>query len=227
MSDTEAEAETQQIKPVDAEDKRKVVIVLESACLETVKTKKGYVLLNSDDHKSIHKKMGKDPATSRPDITHQMLLTLLDSPLNKKGYLQVYIRTEKNVLIEVNPKIRIPRTYKRFAGLMVQLLHKLKIRSAEGSQTLMKVIKNPVTSHLPIGARRIGTSVTGALVDPIDLVSALPDNEPIVFVFGAIAHGHINLDYVEETVSFSKYPLSGSVAVGKLMNAFEHCWDIL
>lgn len=31
----------------------------------------------------------------------QMLLTLLDSPLNKAGKLQVYIHTEKNVLIEV------------------------------------------------------------------------------------------------------------------------------
>jgi hypothetical protein len=43
---------------------------------------------------------------------------LLDSPLNRAGLLQVYIKTEKNVLIEVNPQIRIPRTFKRFAGLM-------------------------------------------------------------------------------------------------------------
>ena len=61
-----------------------------------------------------------------------MLLTLLDSPLNKAGKLQVYIHTEKNVLIEVSPSIRIPRTFKRFAGLMVQLLHKLKIRAVDG-----------------------------------------------------------------------------------------------
>lgn len=43
---------------------------------------------------------------------------LLDSPLNRAGLLQVYIHTEKNVLIEVNPQTRIPRTYSRFAGLM-------------------------------------------------------------------------------------------------------------
>jgi hypothetical protein len=42
------------------------------------------------------------------------------------------------VLIEVNPKVRIPRTYKRFSGLMVQLLHKLKIRSATNSEVLLK-----------------------------------------------------------------------------------------
>ena len=46
---------------------------------------------------------------------------LLDSPLNRAGLLQVYIHTDKNVLIEVNPQTRIPRTYKRFAGLMGRL----------------------------------------------------------------------------------------------------------
>lgn len=54
----------------------------------------------------------------RPDITHQSLLMLFDSPLNRAGLLQVYIHTNKNVLIEVNPQTRIPRTFKRFGGLM-------------------------------------------------------------------------------------------------------------
>jgi len=45
-------------------------------------------------------------------------MTLLDSPLNKAGRLQVYVHTAKNVLIEFDPRVRIPRTYKRFAGLM-------------------------------------------------------------------------------------------------------------
>lgn len=43
---------------------------------------------------------------------------LFDSPLNRAGLLQVYIHTEKNVLIEINPQTRIPRTFKRFGGLM-------------------------------------------------------------------------------------------------------------
>lgn len=44
------------------------------------------------------------------------------SRLQQKNYLfQVYIHTEKNVLIEINPQTRIPRTFKRFAGLMGKL----------------------------------------------------------------------------------------------------------
>ena len=81
----------------------------------------GYELLNCDDHGGLHKKGGRDPALSRPDITHQLMLALLDSPLNKAGMLQVYIETTKSVLIEVSPHTRIPRTYKRFAGLMGEI----------------------------------------------------------------------------------------------------------
>ena len=43
----------------------------------------------------------------------------------------------------MSPQIRIPRTYKRFAGLMVQLLHKLKIRAVNGADTLLKVSDRP------------------------------------------------------------------------------------
>ena len=91
-------------------------------------------------------------------LLYQCLLTLLDSPLNKSGLLQVYIHTAKGVLIEVNPHVRIPRTFKRFSGLMgtrpfssqsqiltdrtvVQLLHKLSIRGVNGPERLLKVIK--------------------------------------------------------------------------------------
>ena len=95
------------------------------------------------------------------NINFQCLLTLLDSPLNKSGFLQVYIHTTKGVLIEVNPHVRSPRTFKRFSGLMgtsikrayihslltivaelaVQLLHRLSIRGVNGPEKLLKVIK--------------------------------------------------------------------------------------
>lgn len=116
----------------EKESTPRLIVVLEQACLETYKVSSGsathargnkeagekYALLNCDDHQKVLAKMGRDIAEARPDITHQCLLTLLDSPLNKAGLLQVYIHTSKGVLIEVNPQVRIPRTFKRFSGLM-------------------------------------------------------------------------------------------------------------
>jgi hypothetical protein len=125
MASMPAEAAREPKLPTGLAEKhtaRRLIVVLEQASLETVKTKKGYELLNCDDHQGLHKKAGRDPAESRPDISHQLLLALLDSPLNKAGLLQVYIQTKKNVLIEVNPHLRIPRTFKRFAGLMGECL---------------------------------------------------------------------------------------------------------
>ena len=95
-----------------------VHVILEQCSLETVKTRGGYELLNCDDHIGICKKHGRDPAEHRPDIVHQVLLALMDSPLNKAGHLHVLMLTKKNVLIEINPHTRIPRTFKRFCGLM-------------------------------------------------------------------------------------------------------------
>jgi rRNA small subunit pseudouridine methyltransferase Nep1 len=43
---------------------------------------------------------------------------LMDSPLNRSGLLRVFVHTQKNVLIEISPQTRIPRTFDRFCGLM-------------------------------------------------------------------------------------------------------------
>merc|ERR1712142_1197681 len=104
-------------------DKR-LIVVLENANLELVKNGKEVQLLNSDKHSNILKKHKRELGSARPDITHQTLLCLMDSPLNRANLLQVYIRTTKNVLIEINPQTRIPRTFDRFCGLMVNLLEK-------------------------------------------------------------------------------------------------------
>lgn len=200
-------------------------MILENASLEAVKNGKNFELLNCDRHKSIMKKNKKDPASARPDIAHQCLLMLMDSPLNKAGLLQVYIHTEKNVLIEINPHTRIPRTFDRFCGLMVQLLHKLSIHAADGPQKLLKVIKNPVTDHLPTGCKKVGTSFHSDNL--VKLKDVIPKDEPIVFVVGAMAHGSIDVPYVEDTVAISQYPLSGALTCSKICTAFEEAWGIL
>ena len=97
----------------------------------------------------------------------------------------------QGVLIEVSPQIRIPRTFKRFCGLMQQLLFKLSIRASNGPHKLLKVIKNPVTDHLPAGARVYLLSVTGRLTSCADFVSTLPKGQPVVIVAGAMAHGKV------------------------------------
>lgn len=217
-----------------------IIILLDQATIETVKNKRGiYELLNCDDHRELCKrKLKVDPNNFRPDILHQELLALLDSPLNKAGLLKVYILTKKKVLIDVHPSIRIPRTYKRFAGLMVQLLHKMKIKAGSESTTLLKVIKNPFAQHLPAGTRCYGMSCKGTLYSPISLATSLVPSKyqddstqpPTCFIVGAMSTGHILLDdhpYMEKMFSISSYPLSGAAALSRIVTGIEHHWGIV
>jgi rRNA small subunit pseudouridine methyltransferase Nep1 len=207
-----------------------ILVILDLASLEIVKTKKGdFQLLNCDDHIGLIRKFHKDPSDYRPDIIHQELMAVLDSPLNKLNKIKVIVHTEKNVLFEVNPKTRIPRTFKRFSGLMVQLLHKLKIRSADGQDMLLKVIKNPISSHLPPGAHIIGFSHHGTLQSPANFAKSLPTDKPIVLVFGAQAtRGIISEDhpYIQDLASISQFPLSGIVAINRVLGAIEETWGV-
>lgn len=223
----------------------KVIVLLEGANLETVKVPgrtSGFGLLNSEDHGHILKKTKREANDARPDILHQCLLTLLDSPLNKAGHLKIYIRSAKNVLIEVHPQTRIPRTVKRFYGLMVELLQKYKVRGTSGSEPLLKVIRNPVTSYLPVGTRKIvctyncenivdvrdHASKMAALAEPADDASGeKPEPQTVLYVVGALAHGKVTEDWAEENICISEYPLSASTVCARITYAYECMLGIL
>ena len=102
----------------------------------------------------------------------------------------------------------------------------------------MKVIKNPVTDHLPPGCMKIGTSVEGALVniseyvkDPkLKFTSLDPNVEPLppVFIVGVSAHGHPGKEaiYADTCISISNYHLSAAACISRISSAFESLWGI-
>merc|ERR1740121_2550995 len=234
---------SEKLLPRTAEERmaaRRIVVVLEKCSLECVQPKKsGVELLNSDDHKHICAKNGRDIADVRPDITHQCLMALLDSPLNKAGKLLIYLHTAQNVLIEVHPSLRVPRTFKRFAGLCVELLQRHKIRAASANETLMKVVSNPVEKYLPPGARRFGFSVTGRSVKLREFAAGLEreaedkrESVPIVFSIGAVARddpvseAQFGTNYIEEKISICPWGLSAACCCSKICSDFEYLWNI-
>ncbi|XP_058002420.1 ribosomal RNA small subunit methyltransferase NEP1-like isoform X5 [Hevea brasiliensis] len=157
------------------------------------------------------------------------LLSILDSPVNKAGRLRaVYVKTDKGVLFEVKPHVRIPRTYKRFAGIMLQLLQKLSITAVGKREKLLRVIKNPVTQYLPVNSRKIGFSYSSEkLVKMNKYVAAVSDDVDIVFVVGAMAHGKIDCDYIDDFIAISGYPLSAAWCISRICEAVADKWDVL
>ncbi|KAI9816535.1 MAG: 18S rRNA pseudouridine methyltransferase [Pycnora praestabilis] len=227
--------------PANDKDTQRLIVVLSNASLETYKASHGGVgrggvikdekfsLLNSDEHIGVMRKMNRDISDARPDITHQCLLTLLDSPINKAGKLQIYIHTAKGVLIEISPTVRIPRTFKRFAGLMVQLLHRLAIRSTNSQEKLLKVIKNPITDHLPPNCRKVTLSFDAEVVRVRDYIEDLGSKQSVCVFIGAMAKGTDDFadKFKDDTISISNYSLSASVACSKFCHAAEDVWNIV
>ncbi|PRQ55473.1 putative tRNA (pseudouridine(54)-N(1))-methyltransferase [Rosa chinensis] len=206
-----------------------VIFILEKASLEIGKVGKTEQLLNSDDHANFLKKKGKNPAHYRPDILHQALLMVLDSPINKAGRLRcVYVKTEDGKLIEIKPYVRIPRTFKRFSGVMLQLLQKLSISAVGKREKLMRMIKNPVTQYLPVNSRKAGLSYSSEkLVSIQKYVAAAENNMDLVFVVGAMAHGKVETDYTDDFVSICSYPLSAAYCITMICQALAGKWNIL
>jgi rRNA small subunit pseudouridine methyltransferase Nep1 len=89
----------------------------------------------------------------------------------------------------------------------------------------MGVIKNPITDHIPVGCKKIAMSFSSKTVSNCrELVPK--EEEPIALVIGAFAHGNVNVEYTEDTISISNYPLSAALTAAKLCSAFEEVWGI-
>lgn len=153
--------------PRSAEEKekwRRAIVILEHCPLQSVQTDKGFELL-SERHRNYHARHKQDPAEWRPDVVHQCLLHLQDSPLNRSGQLQVFLRTKKGVCIAVDPRLRVPRHMRLFEKMMVSALFKMKVRSTTGYLSLLKVVRNPITDHIPPNTKLIRVEKDGEWVD--------------------------------------------------------------
>ena len=213
--------------------KGKLIIILEGATLELGSLKKNPQILNCDEHYKIIKSMKKKLDDFRPDIIHQCLLNLFDSPLNKVGLLKVYIRTSKNILIDINPKTRMPRTFKRFSGLFTQLLLKNEIRASDTNEILMKVINSDIESLLGKNTPKILLSEKGRLID-IDsycknLDKAGNEQNNICFIIGTNPKGDIapSIKYNDDCIALSSFELDSNIVCAKICSSFEKVWDIL
>jgi len=166
----------------DELDTSGVFVVLEKAHLKYAKVGRQLTLLNAQDHADYLMRNNEDPALYRPDIVHQALMTVLDSPLNKAGKIRgVYIHTTDNHVIYIDPIARIPRMFKRFCGLIVEVLQRMSVRSSQGGKKLLKLVRSPVDSHFPIGCRRIAFShKAGNVTDFYEYAQEIDPTEPVV-----------------------------------------------
>lgn len=161
--------------------------------------------------------------TNRSDISHQILLAILDSPLIKEKDIEIYINTEKH-LIKIEKEIRIPRSLNRFNGLIKQLNEKLKIKDENGN-VLIQLLKKPVEKYFKPNSYKIGLSDTGININSFD--KNIFNKESIIFFINGISKGSDeNISVYDKTIKVSNYSLSASVAINRICSWLENFYNI-
>ncbi|XP_065879111.1 uncharacterized protein [Euphorbia lathyris] len=217
------------LAPSVENSKSGVIFVLEKASLTLAFVGRRFQILNPDEHATFMRKKNMNPYNYRPDIVHEALCEIMDSRLRMAGRLKaVYIRTDDGVLIKVEPNALIPRTLGRFCSMMAELLQKLSIKAKGKGGNLLRLVENPVTQYLPVNSRKIGLSHSSKnAVELRDYTTAsINHDENLVFVVGAMAHGKIDSNYVDDLISVSELPLSAGNCLRRIRCALEKKWNI-
>ena len=190
-------------------------------------------MLDRTFHHSAMKSLGRRgypiEKMGRPDIVHNALLQVLETPLNWEGHLKVFIHTQDDYVISVNPKIRLPKNYLRFVGLMEQLFDKRSV-PLEGEHllelrksTLPELIKNEVPDRV------VAFSILGR-PELLRLVaeSVCAFNRPMVLV-GAFPKGHFTdrtQRLTDEMFRIDRRGLDSWIVAGRFVYDCECCLGI-
>ncbi|XP_038891816.1 ribosomal RNA small subunit methyltransferase nep-1-like [Benincasa hispida] len=137
----------------------RVIFVLDNAPLHKGLVGKKWKILDSWRDQQFLLKHKKNLKDFCPENVRQPLLDIFDSRVNKAGKVgAVYVKIDDGVLFEIKPHARIPRTYNRFCGLILDLLKKRCIRAEDTNEVLFRVLNEPLSQHLPRNSRIIGVS---------------------------------------------------------------------
>jgi rRNA small subunit pseudouridine methyltransferase Nep1 len=187
----------------------------------------GQVLLDQNLHGAAIAKLEDGARRGRPDIVHYTLLTLLESPLNKAGGLEVAVHTRHRLLVRVRSDTRLPRGEARFQGLMGKVLREGRSQDKKPlvwvedelspAQVLHRFAKGPVL-RLDEG---------GAMVSPLELAGRADDKGELTLVLGAYPAGSFSAEWlaaVPEAVSIWKEPLNAWAVAAEVLAGYRQRW---
>jgi rRNA small subunit pseudouridine methyltransferase Nep1 len=160
----------------------------------------------------------------RPDIIHNTLLQVLETPLNWEGQLRVLVHTQEDQVIIINPKVRLPKNYVRFVGLIEQLFAQGKV--PEKGEPLLSLEKGNVrklvrmvSPNKVFGFSTLGKpSLLRVISNQISRTKA-----PLAFI-GGFPRGHFAEETrgaVNEIFCVDREPLDAWVVAGRFVYDFE------
>lgn len=192
------------------------------------------ILLDISFHYKAMKGLDKWYKRGRPDIVHISLLNALSSPLNIVGLLNVYVHTINNIIIGVDPLVRIPRNYNRFVGLMEQLLTVGKVPPKVEKPLLW--IENKTLNNF-ISTKKFDSVVVmheqGVMMTPRNLGEVygryMIENKNICIIIGAFQHGDFEKETLllaDQLISIFPKSLDTWIVVSRVLEGIENALNI-
>ncbi len=181
-------------------------------------------LLDRSYHHRALKNLKNSKKRGRPDIIHITLLNVLGTPLNKKDLLKTYIHTIDNHIIEICSKIRLPRNYNRFVGLIEQL-YKLK-NIPQDRDFLLSLYKEDLESLVNRlkPSRVFALSTVGKLKRAGEIGKMLAKEDKPMIIIGGFPHGHFRketLNLADNIISIGEEVLDASIVASRIIYEYE------
>lgn len=169
----------------------------------------------------------QDYKRARPDISHIILLSALATPLFKKNQLKVFIHTINDQVIKIGDNLRIPKSYTRYEGLILDVIKNKKITSNDGHSllefsenlTFLELLQKHIKPDIVIGLSTNGISKTFENISK-ELSSF---NNPCA-VIGGFPKGHFSPQiesHLTKKYSISSSSLEAHVVVSRLLYEYE------
>ncbi|MBO3800053.1 MAG: 16S rRNA methyltransferase [Candidatus Brockarchaeota archaeon] len=155
------------------------------------------MLERSKHHKAILK-LKNSEKTGRPDILHTCLKIVSDSPVYRRGLMDIIVHTIEGKWVVFRDRIRFPVTYDNFIGLMEELLIKGRVLDRSGRVLMEVVPKDYVLKTFALFPHKTMLSERGVRVEIGDYVSRiLSARKPACFFIGAYPKGNPSREIVE------------------------------
>jgi rRNA small subunit pseudouridine methyltransferase Nep1 len=195
------------------------------------------ILLDKSYHHSAMLRSGLESywKRGRPDIIHFALMEALSTPLFLKNMLKVYVHTVKNKLIVIGDNLRIPKSYFRFEGIMINLFKEKIIKSPDDDNMLLELHDNITFEQFIINGIRpdklIGLSSDGVKSSAEEIVSRnnIKNSNHIAFVVGGFPKGHFSEDtsrVFSYSFSISELELEAHVVIARILYECEKILDL-
>jgi rRNA small subunit pseudouridine methyltransferase Nep1 len=180
------------------------------------------VLLDNSWHFAAMKGIKNEIKRGRPDIVHFCLLEACTIPLYVQDKLAVYIHTLDDMVIVIGTRVRLPKSYHRFAGLIEKLYSEKIIK--DGTKKLLELKKMTFSELIDKikPDKVIGLSTEGTQTSYSDIANIVSSRSCLVV--GGFPKGHFSDSVkkrIDSLVQVDKESLEAHVVVARILYECE------